>query len=171
MPLRIEDIARSEIDRCARIACESEIGRRYGFERETLAGRMREALASGSIIIAARETGAAKDGDANGGSAEGGAGDILGFAWIDPRGAFGSAPYLKLLAVDGEKRGAGVGRVLMAEFERRTAGVGRVWTLMVSDFNARAITFYEKLGYSRIGAIPGFAREGIAELLMVKKKP
>ena len=95
---------------------------------------------------------------------------VLGFAWIDPRGAFGSAPYLKLIAVDTHKRSGGVGSALLAEFERRTLAIGKVWTLMVSDFNLRAIAFYEKHGYRKAGAIPGFAVDGIAEILMVKKK-
>lgn len=166
MPLHIDDIALGEIEACALIACESEIGRRYGFERASLADKMRNALASGALILAAREIG-----ETAGAASAPGAGDILGFAWIDPRGGFGSAPYLKLIAVDSGKRSVGVGSALMAEFERRTEAIGKVWLLMVSDFNLHAIAFYEKHGYVKAGAIPDFAREGITELLMVKKKP
>ncbi|MFA5852200.1 MAG: GNAT family N-acetyltransferase, partial [Spirochaetales bacterium] len=81
------------------------------------------------------------------------------------------APYLKLIAVDGTKRSSGVGSALLEAYERRTATVGRVWTLMVSDFNLRAIAFYEKHGYEKSGAIPGFSRKGITEIIMAKKKP
>ena len=165
MSLHIDDVTLGDIDSCARIACESEIGKRYGFERASLAEKMRAGLASGAIIVAAREgTGMS---DAGGGALR----DILGFAWIDPRGAFGSVPYLKLIAVDTHKRSGGVGSALLAEFEKRTLAIGRVWTLLVSDFNLGAIAFYEKQGYSRAGSISDFAVDGIAELLMVKKKP
>ena len=164
MSLLIDDVTLGDIDSCARIACESEIGKRYGFERATLAEKMRAGLASGAIIVVAREGTGMPD---SGGSAPCG---VLGFAWIDPRGAFGSAPYLKLIAVDTHKRSGGVGSALLAEFERRTLAIGKVWTLMVSDFNLRAIAFYEKYGYYKAGAIPGFAVDGIAEILMVKKK-
>jgi ribosomal protein S18 acetylase RimI-like enzyme len=159
MALLIDDVALGDLDSCARIACESEIGRRYGFERAALAEKMRAGLASGAVIAVARE---------DAGTLR--AGGILGFAWIDPRGAFGSAPYLKLIAVDARKRSAGVGSALLAEFERRTFAIGRVWTLMVSDFNLGAVAFYEKHGYCKAGAIPGFAADGITEILMVKKK-
>ncbi|MHB9154052.1 MAG: GNAT family N-acetyltransferase, partial [Spirochaetales bacterium] len=79
--------------------------------------------------------------------------------------------YLKLIAVDGTKRSSGVGSALLEAYERRTATIGRVWTLMVSDFNLRAIAFYERRGYEKVGAIPGFSREGIAEILMTKQRP
>jgi len=162
MALFVDDVALGDIESCARIACESEIGARYGFERGALAGKMREALASGAIIVVARAASAA---------AEAARTEPLGFAWIEPRGAFGSAPYLKLIAVDGTKRSSGVGSALLEAYERRTATVGRVWTLMVSDFNLRAIAFYEKHGYEKSGAIPGFSRKGITEIIMAKKKP
>lgn len=159
MPLLLDDMTLGDIDRCADIACASEIGLRYGFERSVLAGRMREALLSGSIMIAAREAAASP-----------GASGLVGFAWIEPKGAFGSSPYLKLIAVDESRRGSGAGTALLAEYERRTANIGRVWTLMVSDFNASAIKFYENHGYVKAGFIEGFAREGITELIMVKKR-
>jgi ribosomal protein S18 acetylase RimI-like enzyme len=97
-------------------------------------------------------------------------GRVVGFAWIDPRGAFSTAPYLRLIAVDGSARGSGVGSVLLSEFEARTASVGRDWCLLVSDFNERAQEFYERHGYNRVGALPDFARAGITEILMVKKR-
>ncbi|HWR10356.1 MAG TPA: GNAT family N-acetyltransferase [Rectinemataceae bacterium] len=178
----IDDVTLGDIDSCARIACESEIGRRYGFERAALAEKMRAGLASGAVIVVARESaGTPRAGGAtriaadraSATAAESRRPDprgVLGFAWIDPRGAFGSAPYLKLIAVDTNKRSGGVGSALLAEFEKRTLAIGKVWTLMVSDFNLGAVAFYEKHGYCKAGAIPGFAVEGIAEILMVKKK-
>jgi len=156
MPLILDDITLGDIERCAEIACSSEIGVRYGFERGALAARMREALMSGAMMIAACEAAPAAG--------------LAGFAWVDPKGAFGSSPYLKLIAVDESRRGGGAGTALLAEYERRTADIGRMWTLMVSDFNADAIRFYVAHGYVKAGAIDGFAREGITELLMVKKR-
>lgn len=171
----IDDVTLGDIDSCARIACESEIGKRYGFERAALAGKMRAGLASGAIIVVAREGAGTPDAGARTTAAAAESrcpdpGGILGFAWIDPRGAFGSAPYLKLIVVDTSRRSGGVGSALLAEYERRTTAIGKVWTLMVSDFNLGAVAFYEKHGYCKAGAIPGFAVDGIAEILMVKKK-
>jgi ribosomal protein S18 acetylase RimI-like enzyme len=40
---------------------------------------------------------------------------------------------------------------------------------LVSDFNTGAQQFYEKQGYQRVGALPDFAKEGITEVIMVKK--
>lgn len=150
----IGDVKLCDLESCAAIACGSEIGRRYRFDREVLAGSMRRALESGAIIVAARAAGGA----------------ILGFAWIDPRGAFGSAPYLKLIAVDEKARSGGVGAALLAEFERRAPEKARVLTLLVSDFNERAIAFYERHGFAKAGALPDFAVDGVTELLMTKRR-
>jgi len=152
--LSIGDVKLCDLESCAAIACGSEIGRRYRFDREVLAGSMRRALDSGAIIVAAR----------------GAEGAILGFAWIDPRGAFGSAPYLKLIAVDEKARSGGVGAALLAEFERRAPEKARALTLLVSDFNERAIAFYERHGFAKAGALPDFAVDGVTELLMIKRR-
>ena len=162
MGISLRDMTASDTLDCAALACASEIGERYGFVQETLAKNFAAALAA----------------DSGEGRASGGAlfvaeaeGHLVGFAWIDPRGAFSSAPYLRLIAVAPKLRGSGVGAILLDEFERRTMGVGRDFCLLVSDFNAKAITFYESHGYAKRGELPDFARKGIAEVLMVKPRP
>ena len=138
---------------CARIACDSPIGERYGFKVDELAATLVAATrATGQVVVA-------EDG-----------GCIVGFAWIEPRGAFCWAPYLRLIAVAPDVRGGGIGGALLEEFERRTADVGRDWCLLVSDFNRRAIAFYVGHGYARAGELPDFARPGITEVLMVKRR-
>lgn len=164
--ISIVDAKLRDLESCAAIACDSEIGRRYRFDRESLAGSMSRALESGAIIVAARG-GAAEPGET--GSA-GASGSIIGFAWIDPRGAFGSAPYLRLIAVDEKARSGGVGAALLAEFERRAPTKARMLTLLVSDFNAGAIAFYERHGFVKAGALPDFALDGVTEILMIKRR-
>jgi ribosomal protein S18 acetylase RimI-like enzyme len=142
-----------DLGECASIACDSEIGERYGFVAATMEGGLSRATAGGGAELFVAES----------------QGTLLGFAWVEPRGAFCMAPYLKLIAVRRQERGRGVGAALLAEFERRTAAVGRDYCLLVSDFNMRAIAFYEKHGYTRRGELPDFAVRGIAEILMVKQ--
>jgi ribosomal protein S18 acetylase RimI-like enzyme len=155
MAIIIEDAFPGDILRCAQIACNSEIGRRYGFVQESLAARMQERLIGGDVILVARET-------------EQAAPDIAGFAWIDLKGGFGQSPYLKLIAANPTRRSSGIGSSLLAAFEARTFGCGRAWLLLCSDFNTQAIRFYENHGYTVVGALPDFAKDGITEKILYK---
>jgi ribosomal protein S18 acetylase RimI-like enzyme len=155
--IKVRDALPADFAACAAIAVDSEIGRRYGFEAAGLEAKLAAAQASGAIVVVAERDESAGDG-------------MAGFAWVDPKGAFGSSPYLKLIAVDASLRSSGVGATLLDEFERRTADKGRLWTLLVSDFNARAVAFYERHGYRIVGRIPDFAVGGVAEILMVKER-
>jgi len=149
----LRDMRSEDVPVCASIVCASSIGERYAFERSAMGRTLAAALAAtGRLFVADR------------------GGRAAGFAWIDPQGAFSTAPYLRLIAVDETLRGSGVGSLLLAEFERRTAEVGRDWCLLVSDFNQGARAFYAKHGYREVGLLPDFARKGIAEVLMVKKR-
>ena len=140
-----------EAQACARIACGSILGERYGFVETKLAENLNAAAqAGGELVVAVEE------------------GRVTGFAWIEPHGAFATAPYLRLIAVDGAAQGRGIGAALLGEFERRTADVGRDYCLLVSDFNQNAIAFYARHGYRKAGELPDFARPGITEILMIK---
>ncbi|HUW70558.1 MAG TPA: GNAT family N-acetyltransferase [bacterium] len=143
----------ADANACSAIVCKSIIGERYGFSLEPMARTLSAAIEAGGELFVAELAGA-----------------VAGFAWIDARGAFSSAPYLRLIAVDETLRGSGVGAALLSEFEARTACIGRDWCLLVSDFNLPAQSFYEKKGYRRAGALSDFARPGITEILMVKKR-
>jgi ribosomal protein S18 acetylase RimI-like enzyme len=148
--------------RCAEIACNSEIGRRYAFLAQELAEKMKRSLGREGLLLLACAQPELEESSARSVAA------ALGFAWVEPKGAFGQAPYLKLIAVDEEARGSGVGALLLTEFERRTASSGNAWLLLVSDFNQRAISFYERHGYVQAGRLPSFAKEGIDEIIMYK---
>ena len=149
----IRSMREADVRTSAALACDSEIGARYGFVLEVLSGKLLEALGTRDELFVAEIEGS-----------------VLGFAWVDPRGAFSSAPYLRLIVVASSARGFGIGEALLAEFEARTAKVGRDYCLLVSDFNEKAQTFYERHGYRRVGSLADFAKKGIDEVIMVKPR-
>ncbi len=166
MNLHIEEAKPEDIVECARIACETEIGKRYGFVENILVEKMQSRARQGDVVLVAREIDTTEAASRVASSFC----DIVGFAWIDIKGGFGQAPYLKLIAIDAKKRSSGAGAQLLSAFEERTKGVGRAWFLLVSDFNDRAIHFYEKHGYAKVGELPDFAKDGITELIMYKRQ-
>ena len=153
MSAAIRAMERADAPTCARMVVDSAVGLRYGFTAERMTKTLSDALYEGGDLFVAEKDGL-----------------VAGFAWADPKGAFSTAPYLRLIAVDPAVRGGGIGAILLGEFERRTAEAGRDWCLLVSDFNESAITFYARHGYVRRGSLPDFARPGVAEILMVKPR-
>ncbi|OQY34800.1 MAG: hypothetical protein B6241_03725 [Spirochaetaceae bacterium 4572_59] len=153
MSLLIRPMLVEESSLCASIVCASAIAVRYDFKKEKISSELRSALASDDrVIVAEIEK------------------RVAGFAWIAPRGAFCSAPYLRLIAVDEKIRGAGIGSALLDEFEKCTSDIAKDFFLLVSDFNEQAISFYQKHGYQKTGELPDFARSGITENLMFKRR-
>ncbi len=88
-----------------------------------------------------------------------------GIAWYQPGGTLGLGGYLRLLAVTGDTQGRGAGAALLVAFETGVAMVSRHAFLLVSDFNSAAQRFYEKHGYTRVGALPALVLPDVAELI------
>ena len=84
-----------------------------------------------------------------------------------------SAPlsgYIQAICVAAEARYRGVGRILMEHAEARIFRESPNVFLFVSDFNAPARAFYEKLGYRQVGELRDFLISGRSELLMRKTR-
>ncbi|MGE4465227.1 GNAT family N-acetyltransferase [Sphaerochaeta sp.] len=129
------------------------MGKTYGFTVEGWIRKLTKARdEEGNLLFVAEEEGR-----------------LAGFAWVHTHGAFLAAPYLRFIAVNPSFQGRGVGTLLLKEFEEQTRNLKKDWFLLVSEFNIGAQQFYEKHGYQRVGALPGFAKEGITEVIMVKK--
>ncbi len=142
-----------DITDCAKIARQSTVAEVYGFTEAGWTGDLAAALdAKESILFVAEWEG-----------------ETAGFAWVHPRGAFQCAPYLRFIAVNPLFRGKGVGSELIREFERQTRHIKRDFVLLVSDFNFEAQSLYAKLGYQKVGELPGFLVNGVTEFIMVKK--
>lgn len=94
--------------------------------------------------------------------------EILGFAWILPKGGFGRSPYLRLIAVSPKTQSNGVGKALLDHAEREWAATAKHLFLMVSDFNTRAQAFYSARGYAKVGLVPSFVLRDVDEELWMK---
>ncbi len=152
MALTISPMREDEISKCAQIATDSQIGLSYQFTQKGIEKNLREAFTSHHLLLTASLDST-----------------VVGFAWVDPKGAFSSAPYLRLLAVKEGYRGHHIGSSLLEAFELQTSYLCRDYFLLVSDFNTKAISFYEKNGFVQVGLLPEFAKKGINEIIMVKK--
>jgi len=91
---------------------------------------------------------------------------IAGFVVINMSGTL--AGYIQTICVAPGNRSSGIGKLLMTHAEARIFRDTPNVFLMVSDFNASARRFYERLGYQSIGAIPEYLIAGRAEILMRK---
>lgn len=92
-------------------------------------------------------------------------GNAMGCAVLTFEGVL--QPYLKLLYA--ATPGQGIGSALLAECERRALERSRNLFLLVSDFNNRAIDFYERRGYKRVGLLEDFIVPGKHEIIMRKR--
>lgn len=79
-------------------------------------------------------------------------------------------PYIQFLGLLEEAQGNGIGGTVMAwiEAEARRTCARNLW-VATSDFNAGALRFYERHGFSRVAELPGLVRDDRTELLLRKR--
>jgi GNAT superfamily N-acetyltransferase len=77
--------------------------------------------------------------------------------------------YLRLIAVLDGEQGRGTGAALLAAYEAAVARSSAHGFLLVSDFNAPAQRFYERHGWTRVGAIPRLVLPDVDELVYWKR--
>jgi GNAT superfamily N-acetyltransferase len=92
-----------------------------------------------------------------------------GVLWFFPTGTFAMGGYLRLIAMAPGSSSQGAGAKLLAEFEAQVSASSRHAFLLVSDFNVDAHRFYEKHGYTKVGALPKLVRPDVDELVYWKR--
>jgi diamine N-acetyltransferase len=78
-------------------------------------------------------------------------------------------PYLELLALLPRFQGQGVGACILGWFEQEGLRLGarNLW-VCASSFNARALRFYGRHGFSPAATLPGLVADGYDEILLRK---
>ena len=149
----IRPLAAGDVPALAGLMAGDPLWQRYGVTEESAARRLREGFAAGATIVVAEIDE-----------------EPVGFIWYVERGAFNRSGYIMLIGVQGDARGAGVGRALMAHAEAALFARSADVFLLVSDFNTAAQAFYRRLGYEQVGVIPDYVVSGVAELLFRRCK-
>ena len=152
MSMQIVSMGRKNLDSCARIVDGMESFHRYGLTGDAIGRMLGAALDEGRSDLRVSRT---DDGD------------VLGLAWLVPRGGFDRSGYLRLIAVDEVHRREGVGRRLVAALEDTHLRHGGIFVLISRD-NQEAQQFYESQDYRHTGLLPGYIRPDLDELVFYK---
>jgi GNAT superfamily N-acetyltransferase len=139
----------ADLPAAARLMAESSLLQRYRVAYDTALASLSQALSSGDLILASRET------------------DLQGFAWL----SFGArilngAAYLRLLLVAVPGHGDGTRLLLAAEDAARRVS-NHLYLLATTD-NVGARRFYERHGYRHVGDLPGLVVPDVDEALYHK---
>jgi ribosomal protein S18 acetylase RimI-like enzyme len=95
-------------------------------------------------------------------------GEVIGFIAIVMRGAL--VGYIRMICIDADTRGKGLGSQLVAFAEERIFRETPNVFLFVSEFNTRARALYERLGYEKVAEMRDYIARGISEILMRKTR-
>ena len=152
MNINIKKLSEENVKICTNIICNSVLGEKYGYEKEKINEMLLNAIKKEEKIYTAH----IKE-------------DVVGVVWYDLKGAFCIAPYLRLIIVDKKYKGMNIGSYLIDFYEKQCVKENKHYFLLVSDFNSKAIKFYETKGYIRIGIILSFVKKNINEIIMMKE--
>jgi ribosomal-protein-alanine N-acetyltransferase len=95
------------------------------------------------------------------------AGELVGFCVVQIEGQVG---YVVTLDVAGPWRRRGLARRMMEQVEARVRAAGGTgMALHVFTGNAGAMSFYESMGYDRVGRAEGFYGRGLDALVYRKR--
>lgn len=78
-------------------------------------------------------------------------------------------PYLELLALFPKAQKSGIGRRLMEWFEAEAPSSTRSQWVLCSDYNLKALDFYESIGYQKITVIESLYDEKFSDYLLRKR--
>lgn len=95
--------------------------------------------------------------------------EVVGLAYYGERGAFYFGSYLRLLAVHEAYRGQQIGGQLLAYVEDHVKTITPSLFLLATSKNTDAHRFYERHGYTHVGALPDYVIQGITEFIFWKK--
>lgn len=91
---------------------------------------------------------------------------LIGFAIIQTCGSFKG--YIQTLCIDDEYRGRGFGTKMLFFCEELILKVSPNIFICVSSFNTGALRLYQQFGFTLVGELPNFIKEGFSELLLRK---
>ncbi|HWB26210.1 MAG TPA: GNAT family N-acetyltransferase [Chitinophagaceae bacterium] len=91
---------------------------------------------------------------------------LAGFVILQTCGSFKG--YIQTLFVNAELRGRGIGQMILQFCEKRILTFSPNIFICVSSFNKRAIKLYEECGFTHVGILPNFIKDGFDELLLRK---
>lgn len=79
-------------------------------------------------------------------------------------------PYLQFLGILPPYQNQGIGRSVLNWFEKqaRETSAQNLW-VAASEFNVRALSFYERHGYARVAVLTDLVVEGSSEILLRKQ--
>lgn len=93
-------------------------------------------------------------------------GNAAGFVILQMHGTFKG--YVQTLFVSSEYRSCGIGSKLLAFCEKHIADVSPNVFICVSAFNTAALKLYRNHGFTVVGTLTNFIKDGFDELLLRK---
>lgn len=147
-------MTQDDLPAVAAIMARNALWQRYGVTLASAAQRLQRGLENGATIAVAEAEG-----------------QIAGFVWYVVEGAFQRSGYIMLFGVAPDAHGQGIGRALLSHAEAALFAVSPSIILLVSDFNREAQRFYQRHGYTQVGALPDYVRPGVSELIYFKSRP
>lgn len=158
-PFTIRAMTVADIAQCAALMAATPLWQRYGVTIESAAARFEAGLQGDATILIAEAYELAHSRKH----------EIAGFVWITQNGAFGRSAYIPLIGVAEAFHGNGIGHQLLLAAEEKAGESSPDLFLLCSDFNSDAQRFYERQGYTRVGAIPDYVIAGVAEIIFYKR--
>lgn len=150
----IRPAAERDIQRCAEIMDDTLIWEKYGRTLSDALAFITDELKAGNHIWVYEENDS-----------------IIGFIGCVEHGMMGEFPYIRMVMVDNNHRGRGIGTQLLNYLEDQIFSKNNLVFMMVTDFNVDALRLYNRLGYTQVGEIPDYKKRGINEYLLMKRKP
>ena len=92
--------------------------------------------------------------------------EILGFVILQIAGTFRG--YIQTLCINENYRGQGLGKKLLTFCEERIRQISPNIFICVSSFNTGALKLYQAMGFTLVGELENFVRNGFTELLLRK---
>ena len=95
--------------------------------------------------------------------------NIVGLITLRPNGMGNFGAYIRMIAIKEELRNSGIGKQLVNFIESVAAKHDKNMFLVCSITNVSAISFYEAIGFERVGVLSNLFIDGHDEILYRKR--